>query len=664
MAEPSGRSQRAPRRSYASSGRYADGGLSRRGQSPPRRPLAPNLRERRRAAMERARGNLTPISYVKASTTKAAKRAAAQIEEERRLYLLERGGRVRQVTQTPSPPAPTARRGSFTKKRPRSRPPLSRKQKAVQPKPDSSILGLSVEQRAALEMWIQEQRDDVHAPPVTLDSIKSHILAAFDVTIAKKNMGPLMDTLGWEYIDPGSGYLVKRARLESTQAHLQELWPLVELCSAHPNFLFCSYDESKPYSNQSKPRLWTKKGAPQAERLAPRKPGGGQVLHVSGAVCVDIGGFVQDEDGVHVGRFDDAKSGANKKSETSSTFINTLKAIVVRLQALCPGRTVVIFADCPSFHRASAEENAHRAFQLPLRTLKQKLIVANPGDKRKYNSMSKNEAAKAYSGSQLEYEELLNNIADVEAELFELGAFVLFNANSQAQLNPIERFWRAANQVFVAHGPKTLKALKVAWASVLDGQQDTVATQRRFDLSLQIGRWMFLNPGAPIPNENDVRRKDWLQLPPVPFDSILQHVFVDGKLDQERFFAMLHHANAARINGPVKNHLGLILKPATPQQLEVYSKNWVQKLRERIVLLHGSQAEVDQELESSDGERADAWDDVDGTAGGGLTCLVLNTFCLAQQEETGRLHKAPTPPTQPSQLRKKLRPGWLHIALL
>lgn len=433
--------------------------------------------------MERARGNLTPDSYVKASTTKAANRTAASVEAERRAYLLERGARVRQ-SPSPSPvaPVPATRRGEAPKNA-QPRPVLSRKRKPVQPKPDGSLLGLSIQQCAALEVWIQEQRDNVHAPPVTLDRIKAHILATFGVTIAKKTMGPLMDALGWEYINPGSGYLVNRARLESTQAHLQELWPLVEFCTAYDGVCFCFYDESKPSSNQSKPLLWTKKDASQVECLAPRKPGGGQTLHVSGAVCADVGGFVQDEDGIHVGRFDDAKSGANKKSETSATFIATLKSVAVRLQALFPDRTVVILADCPRFHRASAEENARRASQLKLHTLKRKLIAADPNNKPKYNGMSKIEAVQAYSGTLLEYEQLLDNIADVEAELFKLGAFVLFNANSQAQLNPIERFWRAANQVFVAGGAKCRSHLQAYFAGLAGSQAREWPVKARSALS-------------------------------------------------------------------------------------------------------------------------------------------------------------------------------------
>jgi hypothetical protein len=101
-----------------------------------------------------------------------------------------------------------------------------------------------------LERWIQQQRDDQNALPVTLDGIKAHVFEAFGVTIAKKNMGPLMEALGWSYIDPGSGYLEKRANLPSTLAHMRELWPLVELFMSNENFVFAYYDESKPDTNQ------------------------------------------------------------------------------------------------------------------------------------------------------------------------------------------------------------------------------------------------------------------------------------------------------------------------------------------------------------------------------------------------------------------------------
>ncbi len=107
------------------------------------------------------------------------------------------------------------------------------------------------------------------------------------MTIAKKQMGPLMEALDWSYIDPGSGYL-KRANLPSTLAHMRELWPLVELFISNENFVLAYYDESKPDTNQYRARVWTKDDASPAEHKANRKPLGGQTLHVSGVVVVVV----------------------------------------------------------------------------------------------------------------------------------------------------------------------------------------------------------------------------------------------------------------------------------------------------------------------------------------------------------------------------------------
>ena len=71
MAEPPGRPQRLPRRSYAPRERYADKGASRRGQRAPRGPRAPSLLRRRRKAMEQAWANISPASSAKANATKA-----------------------------------------------------------------------------------------------------------------------------------------------------------------------------------------------------------------------------------------------------------------------------------------------------------------------------------------------------------------------------------------------------------------------------------------------------------------------------------------------------------------------------------------------------------------------------------------------------------------
>jgi hypothetical protein len=106
-----------------------------------------------------------------------------------------------------------------------------------------ALCGLSQEQGTTLEQWIQQQRDDKNAPPVTLDGIKAHTFEPFGMTIAKKHMGPLMKALGWSYIDPGSGYLEKHANLPSTLAHMRScghLWS-----SSSPTML-SYYNKSKP----------------------------------------------------------------------------------------------------------------------------------------------------------------------------------------------------------------------------------------------------------------------------------------------------------------------------------------------------------------------------------------------------------------------------------
>jgi hypothetical protein len=83
---------------------------------------------------------------------------------------------------------------------------------------------------------------------------------------------PLVGPLGWSYIDPGSGYLEKRANLPSTLAHMRELWPLVELFISNENFVLAFYDESKPDTNQYRARVWTKDDTSPAECKANRNP--------------------------------------------------------------------------------------------------------------------------------------------------------------------------------------------------------------------------------------------------------------------------------------------------------------------------------------------------------------------------------------------------------
>jgi hypothetical protein len=404
-------------------------------------------------------------------------------------------------------------------------------------------------------------------------------------------MSLLMGYLGYEYVDPGSGYQEGRRTLESTQAHSRLFIPLLELLESHPElFVVVYYDESTPHLHQYRRQIWTKRVdiSTAAERkVTSRLPGKGPSIHVSGAVGAEFGGFVQDEDGVHIGSFmekQQAKASGEPVTENSDTFSATILAIVDRILQLFPERIPVVVMDSPAMHRKSEEKNNQRASSMSLQKLE--VVLRQTGGWEK--SMSKKDAAAAYSGSVAEYEAQLANLTDIEALLYDCGALVLFNLNSQAMLNTVERYWRAANQAFKTIGGSTMKQLRACWIDVIDGARDDAAFQRRHNFSKQFRRFMFNNPQKQMIVENDVKRRAYQPQPPIDLRELAELLELDQDDEDPNFdllFAYFHYLNSSRINGPVKNYSGMVISNAPPFDFDVMWPKWRKILFGRLKLL-------------------------------------------------------------------------------
>ena len=313
----------------------------------------------------------------------------------------------------------------------------------------SKVTVLDRDQEEALHDWIQFNRDAPNQPPLTLLRIREHILEAFDIKLSKEATSSWLKQNNWEWTNPGSGYVANRRRLPSTLDHLEVLLPICEFVEEHDNFVVVYVDESKPNTAKVPSRLWTRRPthATQEERLDKRrKVVGGGMLYVFGGVCKEVGGFVQDVDGNHIGRME----GTTGSAETAVMFGEMVTEIVDRLKELHSDKTIVVIADCPSWHRAITGTRNTRAQGMSLAALE--LEMRRDGTWKAGLDLAA--AREAFSGSAAEYSRLLDNIADIEAVLYARGAVIIFNANSQAMFNTIERYWRVANRAFEDKGDR------------------------------------------------------------------------------------------------------------------------------------------------------------------------------------------------------------------
>lgn len=608
--------KRVGKRLYAPPSRYHDGGASRKKKRKVGTDEKKGKGRRRvgkrskRAQAAQARAAVTPQSRAKAAATRLAneefKRAQEALLKKRSLGLGERHA-VRS-----SPLAPSVVVVESSKKRERSQKDrhdkgtrrtkegtrrtsnqmrgVKKKLKWSPPDDDGGLeFGLTLEQRNEFDAWVKANNDVDGAPPLTVSRMQKHLRDTYGAHWGEGSVRHLLHSLDYEYEDPGSGYLEGRRSLESSEAHARFFLPLIELLEADPRFLIVYYDESNPNVNQFRTRAWVKSKAvatPEERKRRSRKPGKGQALNVSGAVSADFGGFVTDEDGVHIGSFLDrgkARAAGEKHTADSDSFKEAILAIVDRVQAVHPNRICVVFMDSPNVHRKSEEKKAQRAVGMNRRDIEVKLTMAN----KWIDGMSLDQARKAYAETPEEYEALLDNLTDVEALLYEKGALVIFNINSQAMLNTVERYWRAANQHYKKSGGSSLKELQRAWCGVLDGEPSAETFNRRHMYSQEFRRFMFHHPKGSMIDESDVRHRAYKAQPRIPCDALQHLLGLDAKsaVNFDLVFAYCHYVNSARINGPVKGYEGMVLTKAPRFAYDSMGPRWRKSLNHRLALL-------------------------------------------------------------------------------
>lgn len=338
-------------------------------------------------AAQIARDSRSPASFAHGLATRRRNEKEAAEKERARLYKEGRGRGLRRATVV----TPTVTPVSVAKKRPRSsskkgsdkRKRLRNdwdKEAGVNRVADDSkngsglFLGLSQEQLQAIDEWIQFVRDADDEEPLTRASLIYHVREETGTELSVNAAGALFKHLHYEYVDPGSGYLENRAHLESTKQHFRLVAPLIEMFDADDRFVVGYSDESKPKTSKRRKQLWTKdkEHGSRTERVDKRRKFSGVAIHVSGIVCSDVGGILQDKNGVHIGGFAIASEPDFKHD--AEWFIRTTVAQVARLQELYPDQIVVTYQDCPSWHRKSHERLNQRAHNYSLTQLKRLLI--------------------------------------------------------------------------------------------------------------------------------------------------------------------------------------------------------------------------------------------------------------------------------------------------
>lgn len=268
------------------------------------------------------------------------------------------------------------------------------------------------------------------------------------------------------------------------------------------------------------------------------------------------------------------RQGEKREMENSASFCGYLSSLFDTLKDRYPEHIVVIVADSPNAHRKYAEGKNPRASQMSKAQLKPHL--QEMGLWRK--SLSKADAIDMFAGSEAEYWWLMDTIADAEKVAFEKDAILLWNGNTCPQFNTIERYWRAANQAFKKINHGTMAFLRHCWQNLLDGEQHGADFERRHYLSVQLRRFSFRHPDAPIAREDEVSSKSWVFQKPLETDELRQVLCLGseyGDIDFQCLFAYVHYINSTRNNGPVRNFSGMELDKAPAFDFEtMWTHRW------------------------------------------------------------------------------------------
>jgi hypothetical protein len=287
----------------------------------------------KRVEVADARQHISPVSVVKAQST----RRSNEEKNRKQQAVLDRKAESFQRNVSAKRPAPPvlSKKDKRSKKKQRDSA-VAAQQKAEQPAPRH--FGLDEAQLGQVDEWVQDNRGQPNKPPLTRDMVRQHIKDDYGITLRVDDVGLLLHHLHYEYVDPGAGYIDRKAKHPITIAHAKKLLPLMEYLEFSPeDYDMFYYDETTPHQNMFRASVWTKEQARAGEeerRDQSRKSGIGVGYMISGAVGASSGGFLRDEHGMHVGRmvWSVPKKGEKKDTETNATFTATICRALARLR--------------------------------------------------------------------------------------------------------------------------------------------------------------------------------------------------------------------------------------------------------------------------------------------------------------------------------------------